>query len=621
MMMTEDMELVREYAARQSEEAFAALVSRHLNLVYSVALRQLGDPHLAEEVTQAAFIILARKAGSLGPKTIVSAWLCRTAQYVAARAVRTQRRRQCREQETYMQSLLNQPEPEISRWPDIAPLLDVAMAGLGEKDHSAIVLRFFEGKDLKQVGAALGVNENAAKTRVSRAVEKMRRFFSKRGVTLSVAAITGAVAANSIQAAPVALAKSVTAVAVAKGATASVPTLGLVKAGLKWITWAKAKIAVVAGGIVLLSTGVTMMTVGVESDHVRGATRGPDIQGAWEGVTTLDAPGLDIGGVRLGEKAQTRIVFAIDKTNGVYGVTGDVIDLGIKNIRISKIMYDFPTVRIDIEGWGSFKAKVNGEGTEMKFQVGDKLVVYARTNAPDTVPERLAESDFSPHNGADLQGYWKGKIGGRPDGAPVNWKIAGQTDGTYRGEMDRPTLYLGANHWPVFVSYKDSKVTLKPMSGAGLFLGKINGDGTEIVGTWYERGALRPMTLKRAEYVPESPLPESAYAFSSKTDLQGHWKTVCAVKVGPVMKQPLDLDIAKLSDGTFLSTLAMPWCALEGMGDPLSATDFKYQLQNVRLEWKSLGAVFDGKLTDGKLTGKWIQGGASIPMIFERSQP
>jgi len=220
-MTTDDMELVRQYAGDGSEEAFATLVSRYVNLVYSVALRQLGDAALAEEATQATFIILARKAGSLGPKTILSAWLCRTAQYVAARAIRTQSRRQNREQELYMQSLSNPPEPETSPWPDIAPLLDSAMAGLGEKDHCAIVLRFFESKDLRHIGTALGVSENAAKKRVSRAVEKLRKFFVKRGITLSATVIAGAISAHSVQAAPAALAKSVTSVAIAKGATAS----------------------------------------------------------------------------------------------------------------------------------------------------------------------------------------------------------------------------------------------------------------------------------------------------------------------------------------------------------------------------------------------------------------
>src|SRR5258706_13898640 len=106
-MMTDDMELVREYARSHSEEAFAMLVSRHVNLVYSVALRQVRDAHLAEEITQAVFIILARKADSLGDKTILPGWLCRTAHYASANALTVQRRRQHREQEAYMQSQID----------------------------------------------------------------------------------------------------------------------------------------------------------------------------------------------------------------------------------------------------------------------------------------------------------------------------------------------------------------------------------------------------------------------------------------------------------------------------------------------------------------------------------
>ena len=226
--MTDDMELVREYARHGSEEAFVTLVSRHVNLVYSVALRQVHDTHLAEEVTQAAFIILARKAGSLNSKTILSAWLCRTAQYAAADALKSQRRRHRREQDMHIESVLNQTEPESQPWTDIAPLLHIAMAQLGEKDHSAIVLRFFEGKDLKQVGAALGVSENTAKTRVSRATDKLRRFFSRRGITFSAAVIAGAISANSVQAAPIGLATSVTVAAV-KGTVVTASTLTLMK--------------------------------------------------------------------------------------------------------------------------------------------------------------------------------------------------------------------------------------------------------------------------------------------------------------------------------------------------------------------------------------------------------
>src|SRR5580698_8089692 len=175
--MSDDMTLLREYARRNSEEAFAALVSRHVNLVYSVALRQVQDPSLAEEVTQAVFIILARKAESLGAKVILSGWLCRTARYASANALTIQRRRQQREQEAYMQSTLSESEP--GAWTRIAPLLGGAMAQLGQKDHDAVVLRFFEGKSFQEIGTAFGASENAAKKRVNHALEKLRRFFSK----------------------------------------------------------------------------------------------------------------------------------------------------------------------------------------------------------------------------------------------------------------------------------------------------------------------------------------------------------------------------------------------------------------------------------------------------------
>ena len=256
--MTDDMALAREYARNHSETAFAALVSRHLNLVYSVALREVRDPHLAEEVAQAAFIILARKAGALGPRTILSGWLCRTARYVSAEMLRSQRRRQTREQEAYMQSLLN--ETESGAWMQIAPLLETAMTQLGEQEHNAIVLRFYEGKALKQVGAALGTGEDAARMRINRALEKLRKFFARRGLTLSAALITAAVSANAVQAAPIGLATTVTAAAV-QGTAVTTSTLTLIKGALKLMAWTKAKTAIVSGVVVLLAAGTATVTV------------------------------------------------------------------------------------------------------------------------------------------------------------------------------------------------------------------------------------------------------------------------------------------------------------------------------------------------------------------------
>jgi uncharacterized protein (TIGR03435 family) len=265
--MNDDLALLRDYARNHSEVAFAALVSRHVNLVYSVALRQVRDPHLAEEITQAVFIILARKADALGDRTILPGWLCRTARYASANALTIQRRRQHREQEAYMESILNNgsdaPSPSIPEetWNQIAPLLDGAMEQLGQKDHDALVLRFFEGRNFAEVGAVLGASEEAAKMRVNRALEKLRKFFTKRGVSSTAAIIAGMISANSVQAAPVALAKSVAAVALTKGATAGGSTLTLVKGALKLMAWTKMQTAITAGVILLLAGGTTAISV------------------------------------------------------------------------------------------------------------------------------------------------------------------------------------------------------------------------------------------------------------------------------------------------------------------------------------------------------------------------
>jgi uncharacterized protein (TIGR03435 family) len=260
-----DMELLRQYVHRDSEEAFATLVRRHVNMVYCAALRKTGKPDAAEEITQAVFSILAKKAGGLREKTILSGWLYQTARLTAASFLRTEIRRIRREQEAYMQSLSNETESEV--WPQITPLLEDAMGRLSERDRNAIVLRFFEGKSFQEIGTAVGASENAAKKRVAYALEKLRKYFSKRGVASTTAIIAGAISANSVHAAPVALAKSVTGVAIAKGASASGPTLTLIKGALKIMAWTKAKTAIVGGVGVLLAAGTTTVTVREIREH------------------------------------------------------------------------------------------------------------------------------------------------------------------------------------------------------------------------------------------------------------------------------------------------------------------------------------------------------------------
>ena len=255
-----DMDLLRDYQRQGSEEAFAELVRRHVNLVYSAALRHAGIAAHAEEITQAVFVILARKAAGLRPDTILDAWLYETTRWTALSFLRGERRRQWREQEAFMQSTFQESTGDPV-WHQLSPLLDEAMARLGKKEREAVVLRFFKEKSLREVAAAMQVTEAAAQSRVHRALEKLHRYFARRGVSSTTAIIAGAISANSVQAAPVALAKAVSAVALAKGATASTSTLTLIKGALKIMAWTKAKTAVVTGVVVLLAAGTTTITV------------------------------------------------------------------------------------------------------------------------------------------------------------------------------------------------------------------------------------------------------------------------------------------------------------------------------------------------------------------------
>jgi hypothetical protein len=232
----------------------------------------------------------------------LSSWLFQATRLTANNFIRSESRRHRREEEAYMQSVLDER---------IAPLLDTAVAGLREKDRRAIVLRFYEGRNLREVGLALGASEDAAEKRVNRALEKLRKFFTKRGVSSTTAIIAGAISANSVQAAPVALAKSVTAVAIAKGAAASASTLTLIKGALKIMAWTKAKTAM-AGAAAPAQVAQTFFDVCAKEDWAEAAKywppgllkRRPDFM---NGFTNYFG-GLEI--VSLGKPFKGRIILA-----------------------------------------------------------------------------------------------------------------------------------------------------------------------------------------------------------------------------------------------------------------------------------------------------------------------
>ncbi len=240
-----DGELLQRQVEHGDEAAFAEIVRRHVDMVYSTARRLgAGNAHFAEDISQQVFTTLARKARQLTGHPTLVGWLHITTRNLACKAIRTENRRRVREQEIFaMQNTRAQPEIQ---WDALQPLLDEAVSRLGQSERDALLLRYFEGKSHREVGEMVGLNEEAARKRVDRALDKLRAYFSRGGVTVSAGLLAEAVTTHAVSAAPVGLADGLTSTALANASAAPVGLAVLAKFFITMSTTTKITLGIAA---------------------------------------------------------------------------------------------------------------------------------------------------------------------------------------------------------------------------------------------------------------------------------------------------------------------------------------------------------------------------------------
>ncbi len=250
MSRSTDQQLLQDYTERRSDAAFTELVQRHIDLVYSAALRMVRDAHLARDVTQGAFMALANNAPKLTEIPALEGWLHGTTRNLAANVVRAEVRRRNREQEAALMNEMLSTGAGVN-WENVAPYLDEALGELSELEREALLLRYFKNQDFRSVGATLGISDDAAQKRVSRAVESLREFFAKRGVSVGAGGLVVVISANAVQAAPVGLAVTISAAALASTAATTSTLIAATTKSIAMTTLQKtlvtATVAVLAG--------------------------------------------------------------------------------------------------------------------------------------------------------------------------------------------------------------------------------------------------------------------------------------------------------------------------------------------------------------------------------------
>ena len=377
--MTDHRTLLADYVAHDSDEAFRELVVRYIDLVYSTAVRLVnGDIHRAEDVAQTVFADLARLAGTLSQDVMLGGWLHRRTWHVATTLMRNEHRRQNRERQAVeMNGLSDHPEGQFER---IAPLLDEAINQLGTRDRAAIVLRFFERRDLRAVGVALGSNEDAAQKRVSRAVEKLRCHFARRGIVASSTVIASIIVAHAAHAAPAGLASAVTTASLAGAAGSSSFSLAsmLTKALLMKKTAVIVSAAIIIAAIVSISAAKNKHARANASVTTASLREGLVLDLTFDQDETGNGVIADSSGKKNNGRAAGVRWTADGKTGGAYEFTADGDEIVVSNNK-------------------SLNPK------ELT------LAAWIKTTTKDAIWRRIFDKSYSKGYALSIAGEWQGK--------------------------------------------------------------------------------------------------------------------------------------------------------------------------------------------------------------------
>ena len=329
-----------------------------------------------------------------------------------------------------------------------------------------------------------------------------------------------------------------------------------------------------------------------------------DLSGTWEGALQV-------------QNARLRLVLNVTKADdGAYRATLDSIDQGAKGIPVNEVNFSNGTVHVQLSALGAaFDGQLSPSGIDLDGewqQAGTVFpLTFQRTTKPSTVAAPLSAAVYTRRADVPLQGWWQGTLQVRNVPLRILFKISAVTPKSYQGTLD--SLDQGGRNIQITsIDQADSIVRIGVGSVDGHFEGTFNQDKEEIDGTWTQGAMNLPLALRRVEPKDEQPVPASAYAFISDTELQGVWQGVLEVRG---TKLQLVVKVAKAADGTYQASMDSPD---QGVSD-IPATSVKFKGTDVEVEWKSLQALYHGQLEGGKLVGFWQQGAVDSPLDLVRT--